>query len=140
VNPGTGTARLRISIANLFGTARGTALDVPLSAAEQTSLFVSQLFPDLPQGFRGMTLIQSDVPVAVMAMRSTDAGGRFMVATLPVVDLTKPAALKTIFFPHLADGAGYSSEFILMNPCSEACMTSLRFFSQSGTALPLVSR
>ena len=140
VNPGTQPAHLRLTVANLQGTLKSAAPEISLAPAEQITVFVSQLIPDLPAGFRGTLIVQSDVPVAAMAMRSTNAGGRFMVATLPIVDLTKSVPPKTTFFPHLVDGAGYSSEFILLNPGTGSCMTSLRFFTSSGKALPLVSR
>ena len=140
VNVGSQSAALRITAANLQGAVRGTARAMTLGPAHQMSLFASQLVPDLPEGFRGSILLESDVPVATMAMRSTSSGGRFLLATLPVVDLSQPAAVKTCFFPHLADGGGYTSEFILLNPRPESAWGRLRFFTTAGVPLPLVAR
>ncbi len=140
VNPGTQPAALTVTAANLQGEARGTVRTFSLDPAHQTSLFASELVPDLPQGFRGTLLLESNVPVATMAMRSTNAADRFLLSTLPVLDLTRLGAASSLFFPHLADGGGYLSEFIILNPGAGSSLSGLKFFSSTGTPLPLVSR
>ena len=81
-----------------------------------------------------------DLPVGVLALRSLQTTKRFLLSTIPVERLDRPRAPQVLFFPHLADGAGFLTEFHLLNLGAARTATSLQFFDQKGVSLPLVRR
>jgi hypothetical protein len=67
-------------------------------------------------------------------MRSlTNERDDFLLATFPIADMTA-AAPSPIIFPHIADGDGYVSKFILIGAVGTA-RTTLNYFGQDGTPL-----
>jgi hypothetical protein len=57
--------------------------------------------------------------------------------TTPIAELTKPACNNVIFFPQVADGGGYVTQFILIG-ADGASSTTLNCFGEDGTALAVV--
>ena len=93
--------------------------EAPFSAADPTS---------------GTLTFTSDVPIAATALRcALNERGELLATMVPVIDMTTrlPASL---FFPHFATGAGWSSVFTLINPGDETLTGNLEFFQQSGSA------
>ena len=81
----------------------------------------------------GTFTFTSSVSVAAIALRGfTNERGEFLVTTLPVVETT--ALTGTVYFPHFADGGGWATQLVLVNPTDVAISGTLQFFSQgSGT-------
>lgn len=81
----------------------------------------------------GTFTFASSVPVAAIALRGlTNERSEFLITTLPVTDLDAPAPTGTIIFPDFADGGGWSSQLILVNPRDTAITGAIEFLSQSG--------
>ena len=139
VNPGKVKAALQLRAAGASGAACATAT-LSLDAGNRMSQFVSEVIPDLPAGFHGTLDVTSDVPVATLAMRSTNSGSRFLLATLPVDDLTQHLVARVLYFPHFADSGGFSSQFVVVNLGSGSTEALLSFLSQQGAPQPLVAR
>ncbi|MBZ5534542.1 MAG: DUF11 domain-containing protein [Acidobacteriia bacterium] len=74
--------------------------------------------PNFPTDIKfGVMEIFSDQPVSVLALRqTTNQRGDSLFTTTPVADLTKPLTAGRLFFPQLADGGGFTTSVILMNP------------------------
>jgi hypothetical protein len=140
VNTGSQPATVRFTPLNSGGVARGASRQRTVAPGAQSALFVSELMPDLPEGFRGTVLVESDAPLAMLALHAANLANRFLLAALPVSDLLVSGASGTSFFPHLADGGGYSSEFVVVNPGTDTANPTLRFYSSAGKPLRLVSR
>src|SRR5262249_36386080 len=56
----------------------------------------------------------------------------FLMTTLPVVDLTATVG-QTVYFPHFADGGGWSTQILLINPTDDMMSGTVQFF---GTGSP----
>jgi len=102
----------------------------------QVSRFLNQAPFDGPQSMHGSFTFSSDVPVAAVALRGlTNERGEFLMTTLPVADANQ-RKLASMFFPHFADGAGWSTKFVLVNPTDETISGTLRFVSQGNGSNP----
>jgi hypothetical protein len=115
------------------GTSRGP---VVLSANGHRAAFVDELIAGLPPNFTGTLDISATVPFAALTLRSlTNSRGDFLLTTFPIADFMQPAP-SPVVFPQIADGGGYSTQFILLSTAG-ASTTTLNFFDDSGTALPV---
>jgi hypothetical protein len=132
---GDSAVNVRMSAYELNGiTPVGTSAVVNVST--HRAQFVSQLIPGLPSGFVGVLDIAADGPFAALALRSLINGrGDFLLTTLPVAD-ANATAVSPLVFPQIADGAGYTTEFILISP-GAASKTTLYFYGEDGQPLAL---
>jgi hypothetical protein len=64
-----------------------------------------------------------------------NARNEFLMTTFPVADANQPAP-EPIVFPHIADGGGYTTQFILLSPTGEA-NTVLRLFDEKGMPMAI---
>jgi hypothetical protein len=83
--------------------------------------------------FSGTFTFSSDVPVAVVTLRGlTNDRSEFLMTTLPV----SPLAAGTdaiVYFPYFADGEGWISEAILVNPIDSAMTGTVEFLGQGSS-------
>jgi len=70
LNDSNRAAEVRLTIFDSFGNAVQPSATVTLQPQVQTAQLVSQLFPRLPGGFRGIMEINSPVPVQLMTVGS----------------------------------------------------------------------
>src|SRR5262249_16811425 len=108
-------ASANLRLYNIAGDAIETTVPVTLPARNQAAKFVSELFPGLRRGRRGLLEIMSDTPLQILALRSTTTTDRFLLAAFPTESLDIPRPERVLFFPHIVDGSGFSSEFFLTN-------------------------
>jgi len=86
-----------------------------------------------PASFGGSFTFSSPLPVAVIALRGlTNEQGEFLMTTLPLADLDVPPTSSTLVFPHFADGDGWSTQIILVNPADTTLSGTLSFRDTSG--------
>jgi hypothetical protein len=105
-----------------------------LSANGHTSQFANQFIEGLPAGFTGVLDISSSTPFAALTIRSlVNERQDYLITTLPIADANLPAP-SPIIFPQIADGGGYTTQFILINPTGETSAT-LLLYSQIGAPL-----
>lgn len=74
----------------------------------------------------------SNVPVSAIAIRGLiNERSEYLMTTLPVAnpDVPSPA---TAYFPHVPDGGGWTTQFVLVNPTDNPITGTLRFVNQSG--------
>jgi len=107
-----------------------------LPAHSQIARFVNE--PPFNQVFIfnpsiGSMTFSSSVPIGVIALRGyTNQRREFLMTTLPVVDLTEPASNDVVFFPHYADGGGWTTEVTLVNPTDASISGSVQFLGPGG--------
>ena len=66
---------------------------------------------------KGTFTFTSSVPIAVVALRGfTNERSEFLITTLPVTDLSATFPATSALFPHFADGAGWTTQIVLINP------------------------
>ncbi len=77
----------------------------------------------------------SDIPVAAVALRGlTNERSEFLMTTLPVSPLNDEAGA-TVYFPHFADGLGWTTEVILVNPTDLAMAGTVQFLEPGSGSL-----
>ena len=109
-------------------------------------MFLNQIpgFNNLPTPFQGVLRVSTSSPagISVIGIRGRyNEGFAFIITTTQAVDESRPAPATEQFFPHFADGGGYTTQFILFNgSADQASSGSLRFFTQSGQPLSLTVR
>jgi hypothetical protein len=117
-------------------TAVGASLGpLQLAVAGHDAKFADQLIAGLPQGFTGVLDISSATPFAALTLRSLmNERGEFLMTTFPIADANVTAPPP--YFPQVADGGGYTTEFILLISPTPGWGAGavLYFYSEDGTA------
>ena len=107
-----------------------------LTANGYSACFADQFIAGLPAGFTGVLDIVSSTPFAALTVRSlNNERSEFLLATFPVADMTV-AAPSPIVFPHIADGGGYVTQFILIGAGGASSVT-LNYYGEDGKYLPV---
>jgi sugar lactone lactonase YvrE len=115
------------------GTSQGS---IPLPANGYRAAFADQFIADLPEGFTGVLDISSATPFAALTLRSlVNERDDFLMTTFPVADANR-AAPSPIVFPHIVDGGGYVTHFILIGAGS-ASSTTFSFYDEDGAPLAI---
>ena len=129
-NAATGLAMVNISSSAATVTVRlsnGQESTIQLAAGQQQSRFLNELFPTLAPPFSGTASITSNIPIALTAIRgTTNELSEFIMAAVPISSGAAPGNQTTVF-PQVADGAGYSTELILINPAATRITGQLQF-------------
>ena len=93
----------------------------------------------------GTFTFTSSLPIAVIALRGfTNRDGEFLMTTLPVAPLATPltpfntdtANTGPVYFPHFADGSGWATQVILVNPTVRTITGTVRFLEQGSATAP----
>jgi len=122
-----------VSVNLLLSDGRKTALLIP--AMGQHAAFFSEIFRDSAGAFLGTLKIQSNSPVAVLALRgTTNSEGQFIFTSIPT-NSSVPQIGGTKLFPSVVDGGGYNSELILVNAALTVSTGSIEFSFDVSTDL-----
>ena len=133
-----GSGDVRITPYRSDGSA-ASATSISLSANGRLAAFLDELIPDLPADFEGTVLIEAGSALSIITLRTTiNTSGAFLMAAMPIVNLDQPFPTGTSYFPQLADGGGFTSEFLLLSPV--AASPTVRFFSPEGQPLSIPLR
>lgn len=116
-------------------TPAGTGKAVLLSGKGHTAQFVGEMISSFPSGFTGVLDIHSTSPFVALTLRSLDNRRDFLLTTFPIADYSQPAVAPLVF-PHIVDGGGYLTQFILLDT-GDAASTTLNFFDDKGSPLPV---
>jgi hypothetical protein len=141
-NPGTATASVVFELNTLSGTSTGLTGSLSIPAGGQTALFLNQIpgLETLTTPFQGVLRIStsSSAGISVVGLRGRyNERGDFLITTTPPTDESRPPSGPQ-FFPHFADGGGFTTQFILFNGgVDQASSGSLLFFGQSGQPMSL---
>jgi hypothetical protein len=146
VNAGSASATVNFELTGLNGTSAGLTGVETIPANGHMAKFLNQIvgFESLQAPFQGVLRIStaSSAGIAVVGLRGRyNERSDFLITTTQPNDESRPAATTEQFFPHFADGGGYTTQFILFNGATDQTSSgSLRFFSQSGQSLSLSVR
>jgi hypothetical protein len=160
-NPVPGTIETGIAIANnssvsalvnfelsdLNGVAIAITSSVTVPAQGHISRTVPELFPTLgltalAAPFRGVLRMTSSnfISVANLRIRFNDRGD-VLVTTTPVSNEASPSTTAELLFPHIVDGVGFSTEFVLFSGIlGQSATGTVQLTGQSGQALTLTVR
>ena len=141
-NPGSTDAVITFYFSDQTRTSFGAGT-MTLAAGRQIAAFLNEAPFDGDSSISGTFTFSSSVPVAAVALRGfTNERGEFLLTTLPVSPLT--AALgQRVYLPHFADGGGWTTQVILVNPTDDTLTGTVQFFEQgtgAGAAQPVAMR
>jgi spore coat protein CotH len=123
---GVNDASVNVSVRAYAMNGSTTASDantITLSGNGHLSAFAGQLVSGLRDGFTGVLDLESTTPFVALTLRSLYNTRRdYLITTFPVADLTRSAPFPTVF-PQIADGGGYTTQFILLSAGEEARAT-----------------
>jgi hypothetical protein len=103
-------------LTDLNGTSlASTSISVP--AGGQVARFLSEIFPAVGSPVKGILRVSTaGSPVSVAALRGRyNERGDFLMSTTPPTIESLPAATAPLIFPHIVNGGGFTTEFILFS-------------------------
>jgi hypothetical protein len=121
-NPGSTAGSVTVQAYQKDGitTAGNGTSTLTLAANGHRAAFAGEIVSGLPSGFTGVAELSSTSPFVALTLRSlTNKRGDFLLTTFPVADATQPAP-SPLVFPQIADGAGYSTQFIFISATGSA--------------------
>jgi uncharacterized repeat protein (TIGR01451 family) len=142
-NPSSSPINVRFDLTTSQGGSTGLSGLLNVPANGQVAKFLNQIpgLDFLPDPFVGIVRISTDATTgfAVTGLRGrTNERGDFLITTSPAVDENAPVSSGDAIFPQIADGAGYSTQFVLFSAGNQQTPAgALRFFDQTGQPLDL---
>lgn len=139
-NPSPNAIQVNLDLTTLVGAPTGGTRTITIPANGQVALLLNEMgFQSLPRSFRGILRISTDsaAGVSVVGLRSrTNERRDFLITTTPPVDENTLPSIAELIFPHLADGGGYTTQFILFTRSAGPFSAgALEVFGQSGRPL-----
>jgi hypothetical protein len=134
-NLSSSATRVTFEIQKLDGSIASSPISVPLPGSGQTSKLLSELFPGLPNPFHGVLRITATSPgVSAVDVRiHYSERTEFLITTIPASLETNAAPSTVLLFPHFADGAGFTTQFILFSgTAGQSASGTLRVFDING--------
>jgi hypothetical protein len=135
-NPGNGPATVTFTFNDETGREVGSG-STNIPANGQVAAFLHE--PPFNGGlsFSGSFTFNSSAAVAVVALRGVmNERSQLLLTTLPVADVSSStASTAPAVFPHFADGGGWSTRILLVNPTDNPMTGSLRFADPAGRQL-----
>lgn len=134
-NPGDLPANIRFNFTDASGRdfGAGTASVPPHG---HITGFLNEAPFNSGRGIQGSFSFTSDVGVGVVALRGfTNERGEFLITTLPVTDTTAAPGSGTVSIPHFADGGGWVTQVLLVNPTDTPMTGTVEFADATGAAV-----
>jgi hypothetical protein len=138
-NTTTSSATVTFELFNPDGSSTGlppVAKTIPASG--QMAAFLAQVFTNLPPSFQGGVLrISSASAISVVGLRGHyNENTDFLITTTPPTLESAPASNAELLFPHLVNGGGYTTQFILFSgTAGQTTSGTLSFVKPDGTPL-----
>jgi len=141
-NPSETPATVVLEMRSLTGTILGRSAPFNVPAKGQLALYLNQVpgLETLAAPFEGVLRVVATSPQGVTAatFRATynERGNTIFTTTGPLIENAGSAG--QLVFPHIAEGGGYTTQFIVISGASGQSDTgTLRFFNQEGNPLNL---
>jgi hypothetical protein len=137
-NPNNSQATISFFFTDSNGNNFGNgSLTIPPNG--QIAHFLSEAPFNAPQGTSATFTFSSNVPVSAIAIRGrTNERSEFLVTTLPVAD-PDVSASNSVIFPHFAEGGGWTTQFVLVNPSDLTISGHVNFYAQGTPGSPAPS-
>jgi hypothetical protein len=137
-NPNGSPATVSFNFTDNNGNDFGNgSLTIPANG--QIARFLSEAPFNARQGTSATFTFSSNVPVSAIAIRGrTNERSEFLVTTLPVANPDATGS-NSVVFPHFADGGGWTTQFVLVNPSDQAISGTVNFNAQGTPGAPAPS-
>jgi hypothetical protein len=101
-----------------------------LAPLSQTARFTDEFPFNMSGTFTGTLTFTASAPVASVALRmTTNLRGEFTLTPLPIVSIDFASAAPLIL-SHFADGAGWRTQLVLVNPTDQTSNGNIQFFGE----------
>jgi hypothetical protein len=105
-----------------------------MEAKHSLSSFVNEAPFNLAESLEGTLTFYSSLPVAVTGLIGlTNERGEFLMTALPITSPVNALTGNSTVLPHFADGAGWSTQVVLVNPTDKPLAGTLQFFGSVST-------
>jgi hypothetical protein len=99
--------------------------------------FIDELFPKMPDSFRGILRASASRPFSLTGLRSVYNERRdFLISSVPPVNEASVPNNAPISFPHIVTGQGYTTQLILVGNAPGTATGKVWFRSRTGVLLP----
>lgn len=128
-NPADESATVSFYYVDSAGKTFGNG-SVTIPAGSQVARFLDQTPFNSGPALQGTLVFDASIPVFVAALRGfTNERSEFIISTQPVAEMK--ASYEPLVLPHFADGGGWMTQIVLLNPTSETISGSLQFTDAS---------
>ena len=132
-NPNASEVTVSFSFTDANGEDFGHG-QVTIPASGQIAAFLNESPFNGGSTIQGTFFFSASIPVSVIALRGfSNERSEFLITTLPVGPLSAAVTGDNVVFPHFADGGGWTTQVILVNPSNAVISGSVAFRGQ-GTA------
>jgi hypothetical protein len=102
-----------------------------LKANQQIAALLNDAPFNAPSNLQGTFTFQSSGAVAATGIRGmVNERGEFLMSMLPVVAVGSGDGTRGTLLPHFADGGGWTTQVVLVNPSTSSQSGTIRFFGQ----------
>ena len=145
-NTAASAVDVTLELNTLTGKSIGLTGMLSVPGNGQVQMFLNQIpgFENLPAPFQGVLRISTTASrgVSVVGLRSRyNERNEFLITTTSPVNESSTPISTDLLFPHLADGGGFTTQFVLFSGSSaQTASGTLQFFTQGGQTLNLTLR
>jgi hypothetical protein len=145
-NASSNSINVTFELTTITGVTTGLISSIVLPGNGQTSMFLGQIpgFSGMPNPFQGVLRVSTTSPtgISIVGLRGRyNERQDFLTTTTQPTNEGDPVSTADLFFPHFADGGGYTTQFILFNGSIDQSSSGLiRFLSQTGQVLTIGAR
>lgn len=137
-NPNDEDANVDVFFTSQDG-ASSNFVTIPVAAHARVSNFAGDVPINIPAESAGTLSFTSSAPVAVTVLRHvTNERGELLVSSAPIANIEQVSNTPVVI-PHFADGAGWKTQVILVNPTENEITGELRFVNPAGSVTSVVS-
>ena len=128
---------VNFELRRLDGSSTGLSASVTIPSGGQIARFANELLSGFPPSFQGILRLTATSPVTVTSLRGRyNERGDFLITTSPPWNEASDSKSPQMVFPHIASGAGYTTQFILFGTATgQSASGSLQFFTRDGAPL-----
>ena len=117
----------------LDGTSTNLTASLTIPVNGSTVKFASEIFPALPNNFKGTLRVTSSTVLSVASLRERyNERTDFLITTIPVSEQVSTGSSSEVIFPHIADSGGYTTQFILVDPVTDQSLSGTVLFRTIG--------
>jgi len=144
-NTSASDVTVKLELSSLDGSFTPVTGSLQIPANGQRVGFVTQITnliaeTPYPFSFKGVLRVSSSASISVVGFRGRyNERGDFLITTLPAVNEEATPSSAPLFFPHIADSGGLTTQFILFSGRrGQFSSGAMQLYSQSGTVLNLM--
>jgi hypothetical protein len=131
-NTGSADANLTLTLRDQNGNVVAGPVSLMVKQGNHMAEFAWQRFTNIPANFVGSIYVTSDQNVEAVALRYDNMNLDTSLQVFSTIPVLIDEVATSLYFPQAADGGGYRSNLILVNPNTAAASAKLEFFDDNG--------